>query len=184
MDKPHIFISYGREDLDQVRRLKELLTENGLTAWLDVDELLPGEKWRVRIEQALASAEVVLICLSNRSASRGGFRLREIRWALDAVQERLDSDIYLIPVRLEECAVPAVLSEFQYVDAFSERSLERLIIAVREALYRRRPQSAQQSSTNLPPENVNIIDLGDLGGAGLLERFLRRGRTKSPSEKP
>jgi hypothetical protein len=42
-------------------------------------------------------------------------------------QEKLDDDIFLIPVRLEDCLVPDALSRFQWVDIFTERGVQVLI---------------------------------------------------------
>jgi hypothetical protein len=41
---------------------------------------------------------------------------REIKDALDILQEKPDSDIYLIPVRLEDCTASESLSELQWVN--------------------------------------------------------------------
>jgi hypothetical protein len=49
----------------------------------------------------------------------------------------LDSDIYLIPARLEDCEVPERLGDFQWVDLFEEDGWTRLVKAIQEGLKRR-----------------------------------------------
>jgi CheY-like chemotaxis protein len=51
--------------------------------------------------------------------------------------EQLDADIYLIPIRLEECEVPDRLSEFQYLDLFEDGAGEKLLMAIQEGMKRR-----------------------------------------------
>jgi tetratricopeptide (TPR) repeat protein len=62
---------------------------------------------------------------------------KELRMALDVWNERLASDIYLIPVRLEECEVPEPLAVFQWVDLFSSDGWARLLMAIQVGRKRR-----------------------------------------------
>jgi hypothetical protein len=79
----------------------------------------------------------------------------------------LDSDIYLIPVRLEECEIPEELREHQGVDLFAEDGWTRLVKALQAGMERRgegiphRPSpvrgtqlgssSPRQDTTQVPP---------------------------------
>jgi formylglycine-generating enzyme required for sulfatase activity len=129
-DKVKIFISYARLDTDKVLPLYQRLQDAGFDPWLDREHLLPGVKWRTAIEQALREADFFLLCLSNQSSNRRGFIQREINAALDLWEERLQDDIYFIPLRLEECEIPARVDEFHCVNWFETDGWERLMKAL------------------------------------------------------
>lgn len=64
---------------------------------MDQEDIYPGEQWQGSIERAIEHADFFLACLSTHAVSRRGFLQREIKAALDQWQEKLHSDIYLIP---------------------------------------------------------------------------------------
>ncbi len=119
-EKPTIFLSYAHADYDKVRSLYKRLSAAGFKPWLDKEAILPGQDWKLCIEKAVKHCDFFMPCLSNNSSDRRGVIQREIRAALDSWQEKLQDDIYLIPVRLEDCHVPEGLSKFQWVDLFGE----------------------------------------------------------------
>jgi outer membrane protein assembly factor BamD (BamD/ComL family) len=89
--------------------------------------LLPGQDWRVEIPRAVREADVVVICLSNKSITKEGYVQREIKFALDSADEKPEDTIFLIPARLEECVVPEQLGRWQWVDLFEENGFIRLL---------------------------------------------------------
>ena len=62
--------------------------------------------------------------------------IRELRIALDARELLLDDDIYLIPVRLEECDMPEILRGYQWVDLFDKRGWAKLLGSLKVGLER------------------------------------------------
>jgi ActR/RegA family two-component response regulator len=101
---------------------------------MDREDITPGEKWRISITRAIKHSSFFLACLSVNSVDRRGFLQREIKQALDICQELLDSDIYLIPIRLEDCEIPESLREYQAVDLFKEYGLTRLLDAIKKGI--------------------------------------------------
>ena len=141
----HIFLSYAREDREEVERLYQKLSDAGFEPWMDTKDILPGEQWKSGIQKAIRRSDFFLACLSKNSVSKRGWIQREIRGALDMWQEKLDSDIYLIPVRLEDCEVPEGLRDFQWLDLFEEDGWTRLVEAIQVGIARR----ASEESTEL-----------------------------------
>jgi len=129
-NRPRIFIAYAVEDGALAERLFKDLTARGLAAWLDRRKLLPGQNWPRRIEDAIASSNFFIACFSRNSArKRGGFQA-EIRYALDCASRLPLDDVFLIPVRLDDCRVPTrIQRETQYVDLFPDwnTGLERIL---------------------------------------------------------
>ena len=48
-----------------------MLRNWGHEPWLDEDRLLPGQDWDREIRRAIEHADVVIVCLSERSEKRG-----------------------------------------------------------------------------------------------------------------
>jgi len=122
-----VFLCHASGDKPTVRQLYKRLVQEGLDAWLDQEKLLPGQDWRLEIPKAVQEADVVVICLSNRSITKEGYIQKEIKFALDIADEKPEGTIFLIPARLEDCPVPERLNRWQWVDLFEENGYVRLL---------------------------------------------------------
>lgn len=105
---------------------------------MDKKDIIAGEKWRYSIQKAIRHCDFFLVCLSRNSVNKRGSLQREIRQALDILQGMLDSDIYLIPVRLEDCRVPESLRHIQWLDLFERDGWRRLMEAIQAGMERRK----------------------------------------------
>jgi len=132
-----IFISYVQEDKEKVENLYQKLSDAGFKPWMDTKDVLPGELWKPSTYKAIQHSDFFLVCLSANSVNKRGVIQKEIRHALDIWQEMLEDDIYLIPVRLEDCEVPERLREFQWVNLFEEDGWIRLVEAIHVGIERR-----------------------------------------------
>ena len=132
-----IFISYAREDQERAREIHRRLTERGYKPWLDEEDLLPGQDFRLVIEKSLTSSDFVIICLSKNSVAKRSFFQREIKYALDKLQEMRPEDIFVIPARLDDCEMPEELKDRHWVNPFEERGWERLFRALESELRKR-----------------------------------------------
>ncbi len=103
MSKVNVFISYARKDYESALRLHNDLKNLGVTPWLDSEDLLPGEKWETNINKVIKTCTYFIALLSSHSVSKKGFVQKEIKRALDVLDEFPDSTIYLIPARLDDC---------------------------------------------------------------------------------
>jgi len=116
MSTARIFISYAREDANLVRQIYTRLSTEGFRPWLDTEEILPGQDWDRAITKALRQADFIMVCLSSRSVAKRGYLQKEFKQAMDQWSQMLSDDIYLIPVRLDECKVPEQFNSLQWVD--------------------------------------------------------------------
>ena len=150
--RPRIFLAYVAEDQSAAERLYRELARAGFDPWLDRKKLLPGQNWLRAIERAIAVADFFIACLSQRSLGKRGRFQSEMRYALDCAEMLPLDAVFFIPVRLEECTVPArIHREFQYVDLFPDwergfRRIQAVIHAGRAALHRRRPSAPRAIS--------------------------------------
>lgn len=96
-----IFLSYAHADSDGVGRIYQQLKDRGYRPWLDREDILGGEEWEPAIRRAIRESDLFVVCMSRHSLARRGVLQKEIKTALDVVEEKLDTDIFLIPVWIQ-----------------------------------------------------------------------------------
>lgn len=139
-----VFISYAREDQAQAVHYYELLLREGVTPWIDVHNLLPGQNWEAEISRAFAEANVVVLLLSPRSVSKRGFVQREANDAIERLRYKQPTDIYVIPLLLEPCEVPSqIAGRLQYVDLTDDGSWARVKASLKLAASQQSIKSEQ-----------------------------------------
>ncbi|WHZ36570.1 TIR domain-containing protein [Sagittula sp. MA-2] len=143
-----IFISYASEDRERVLPFYELLVSNGFDAWMDVAKLMGGQDWNYQIKVALDRATLIVVFLSTNSVDKRGYAQREIQLALDKFQEKLQDDIYIIPVQLEDCKYPDRLKGIQYIGGNYERISSELLRSVRHHFREAEHASAAVQNTS------------------------------------
>ena len=140
--KKHVFISYLRENRQQVARVRDTLQAVGEPVWWDGD-LLPGADWSRELRRQVDAAYAIIFCFSAESAARTSSGMYPE--ALDAIRiyrELAPGNIFIIPVRLSECQIPDVeidatrtLRSLQYVDLFPESAwgagIDKIVASIR-----------------------------------------------------
>jgi hypothetical protein len=134
---PKVFVSYAREDHEYAARLARELTAEGFSPWFDKDELRPGERWEAAIGRAIRASDYFVALLSRHSVNKRGYVQREIRDALRILDELPDTQIFLIPARIEDVEpTHEALRHLQWVDMFPDWSggLASILRALRSRL--------------------------------------------------
>jgi hypothetical protein len=126
------FLCHASPDKEAVRKLYQRLRQDSILPWLDEEDLLAGQNWDLEIRREISRTDVVIVCISKSSLTRHGYVQKEIKEALDLADERPEGEIFLIPIRLEECELPSRLSRLHYVDIFAEGGYEKMLRALRE----------------------------------------------------
>jgi hypothetical protein len=127
-----VFMSYAKEDVVKVKPFYDCLKKAGYTPWMDHYDISPGQDWKFAIQAAISSCDAAIIFLSSESVTKTGYVQVELREFFDQQKRRPVGSIYLIPVRLDDCIVPANITDLHYADLFKEdgwanvmRSLEK-----------------------------------------------------------
>jgi hypothetical protein len=119
--KPRVFIAYVQEDLSFAKKLYRALEESGFRPWLDKKNLMPGQNWPRAIETAIQTSDFFVACFSRRAISKRGSFHSELRYALFCAAKVPLDEIFLIPLRLDDCVVPNRISkQIQYLDLFPD----------------------------------------------------------------
>ncbi len=185
--RPQVFLSYATEDYEKVKKLHDRLLDVGYRPWIDKEGIPPGSKWMPAIERAIQSSDFFLACLSKNSVNKKGVLQAELRGAMHILYGKKDTDIYLIPVRLDDCDPPSKLRPFQYVDLYiedewSESGWEHLDRGIKAALTRERPQGVQPGIVEESPIRGSRL-VASPGGRkeGKVEESAKPGRTLRPT---
>jgi hypothetical protein len=124
-----VFIAYVCEDAPAAGRLCDALEEAGFSPWMDTRKLLPGQNWPRAIESAIETSDFFVACFSRNSVDKKGGFQAEVRYGLDCARRMPLDEIFLAPVRLDDCRVPrSIQRELQYIDLFPDwqRGIRRL----------------------------------------------------------
>ncbi|GAA0833513.1 TIR domain-containing protein [Cupriavidus pauculus] len=137
MSDHQIFLSYGSPDLQRVRAIYDRLREKGLNIWFDKEKLRPGQQWDFEIRKALRQSDIVLLVISGSSIDRRGYVQREIKIAISYLEEKLRTDVYAIPILLDDgISLHPPLSDIQHISAsdpnFEENLLQSINIQLAE----------------------------------------------------
>ena len=62
-----VFISYAREDLARVQPLVDELRRRGYRAFVDVESIVVGDKWKERLERSIRASRVLVLCWSEHA---------------------------------------------------------------------------------------------------------------------
>jgi formylglycine-generating enzyme required for sulfatase activity len=125
-----VFLCHAHSDAEQVRALYSRLQNDGVAAWLDKEDIIPGQDWDYAIRKAVRESDIVIVCLSKQFNQKG-YRQNEVRVALEEANLQPAGEIFVIPARLEECDYPDSLRRFHGVDLYEERGYEYLMRALR-----------------------------------------------------
>lgn len=128
-----VFISYARENLGEAMRLYADLQRAGIDPWIDREDLLPGQKWKFAITRAIRESKFFIALMSQASLTKQGYVQKELREALELLDEIPEDQIFVIPVRLDDCHPShPQLKELHRVDLFPvwEAGMQRVLVTL------------------------------------------------------
>ncbi len=132
---PSVFLCYAREDFERVHALYSLLKDLGLRPWFDTYDVDGGQLWKNVVEKAVKNSDFFIAIFSKTSVTKRGFVQREYKLAMETLAQRPPGNIFLIPVRLDDCKLPDLpglgikLSDIHWVDLFQTGKLNEENIA-------------------------------------------------------
>ena len=115
MPENAVFISYAREDLPAVQRLKAGMDAAALTTWFDLDRLESGDDYdrKIRNNIARCSYFVPIISATTERRHEAYFR-REWSYAVDRMRSMAGGAVFILPVRIDDTAEATALVPDQF----------------------------------------------------------------------
>ncbi|MFN8432856.1 MAG: toll/interleukin-1 receptor domain-containing protein [Anaerolineales bacterium] len=152
-----VFLCHSSADKTAVRELyQKLRAESWIDPWLDEIKLLPGQEWDLEIEQAIEATDIIIVCLSNNSITKRGYVQKEIKIALDYSDLRPEGEVFIVPIRLDDCKPPKRLSKWQYADYFEgqrDEAFKRLLSS-----FEKRGESLGKVKFDKPEKKNDVIN--------------------------
>jgi TIR domain len=125
-----------------------------LTPWLDDERLRGGQTWELEIKNAIKSCDFFVACLSSKSVNKRGFVQKELKQALAFVDEFPEGQVFVIPVKLEQCAIPASLQIYHCIDLLRPGGFDSLVSALRAGYQHRYPGASDMAAPG--PELISL----------------------------
>ena len=124
----HVFISYIRENIDDVGRLCNELTSRSIKVWLDRQALGPGDRWKREIKKAIRDGAFFIACFSKEYHKRAKtYMNEELTLAIEQIRQLHIDRKWFIPIKLDDCEIPDIdigpgetLQDFNYVDLYED----------------------------------------------------------------
>lgn len=165
-----VFISYAREDHETAKKLYYDLKAAEIEPWMDTEDLFPGQNWKATISQAINECRYFLALVSNNSLTKKGFVQKELKIALEILDEYPTHDIFIIPIRIEKCE-PAeeMLKTLNWADLFPsyKAGLKRLLSVLR------RTDNNHNLVKNINHNTINQIIFNAQFDKSSIKHFLR-----------
>ena len=138
-----VFVSYAREDAAKAKAIATQIEQAGFEVWFD-ERIHSGSEFTREIEDALASAAIVLVLWSAHSVNSA--------WVRDEAAEGRDSG-RLVPVMLDDSRPPIGFRQFQSTDmsGWSGRGRPKQIREVIEAIRAKLGSTAPTAIAELRP---------------------------------
>jgi hypothetical protein len=123
------FICHASEDKPFVDSLCQVLDAQSVPVWYDRREIRVGDSIVQQISDGLGAASHLVIILSNASSTKP-WVLKELSAGL--MRQLGNSSIGVLPVLIESCQVPPILSDIRYADCRdnAERGMAELLAAL------------------------------------------------------
>jgi hypothetical protein len=103
MPENAIFISYAREDLPAVQRMKAAMDGAGLTTWFDLDRLEGGDDYDRKIRNNIARCSYFLPVVSRNTQRRlEAYFRREWSYAVDRARNIAEGAVFILPVCIDD----------------------------------------------------------------------------------
>ena len=96
--------------------MKEFEKEYNLRFWLDKDSLLPGQNWSNVIQNVINESKYFIVLLSKNAIEKNTYVQEELRIALEKADNHQQVEIYIIPVRLDDCQIIESIQKLHVVD--------------------------------------------------------------------
>ncbi|HCV98636.1 MAG TPA: hypothetical protein DGJ56_05000, partial [Verrucomicrobiales bacterium] len=102
--RPDVFISYSRENQEDVIKLVEYLRGQGLAVWMDESDIHGATMWTKEIVEAIRASSLFILAISRHSTGSKNV-VKEL--ALASEREKI-----ILPIYLEQCDIPETM-EYQ-----------------------------------------------------------------------
>ena len=103
MPENAVFVSYAREDLPAVQKLKAGLDAAGVKTWFDLERLEGGDDYDRKIQRNIGRCSFFIPIVSATTQRRlEGYFRREWSYAIDRARNIADGAVFILPVCVDD----------------------------------------------------------------------------------
>lgn len=112
--KQAVFLSYAREDIEAVKRLKSALERAGMPVWFDMEQIKGGQDWERRIAENVRSCALFVPVMSRHTAAQTRDAYFRVEWngAIERTQRMKAGEVFITPVVVDELSRQEAQGEF------------------------------------------------------------------------
>jgi hypothetical protein len=125
-----VFLSHAKEDVKAVSELSEKLLQDGVITWFDEKDLLPGDDWKLEIENGIDRSDYILVFLSSSSVNKEGYFQKELKIVLERRELKPEGARYIIPILIDDCEPPKAFKDIHWLKMKSEGWYDKLLQAL------------------------------------------------------
>jgi len=141
-----VFLSYASEDVAIAAQLRERLAKEDISVWLDKENLRGGDKWELKIADALKQC-TLFVPLISANAKIGRFRFVRTEWdvALSREKGMLRDTKYIVPVVADDTSnqdpsLPEGLRASQWYRRQDETDMARFVADLKQVVKKASPR--------------------------------------------
>jgi hypothetical protein len=159
-----IILCHAFEDKKVVRRVHDALQASGFEVWIDAESVFGEQEWEPDMAKWLGLAECMLVFLSKNSVRKMDSTQYEFGQLIDTWKDMPEGTVYTIPVRINDCQIPELLSSLDHIDLFDDQGLEHIIRCLHEDKTQRQvpdPRVGAQERDQVPSIDAQEDSLGN-----------------------
>lgn len=140
--KKKVFISYVRENKEDIDKICTIFTENNIDYWIDKKDIDPGKFWKDAIKIAINDGAYFVACFSQEYNQRNmSYMNEELLEAVEIYRMKSYDSGWFIPIKMSECEIPSMdlgagksLQDIQYLNFYEDWNVEidRLIDIIKK----------------------------------------------------
>lgn len=113
-DAKGVFISYKRDDAEQVKQLVKALEKAGLPVWQDTQSIRGGDDWLYEVRESIKNCMLFLPIISRNAQTDESEATREWNIALKRAERMSRGTTFIIPVVIDDTqpGAPYIPAEF------------------------------------------------------------------------
>ncbi len=110
-----VFLCYNSKEIEDVKRIGEQLKERNILPWLDIWEMVPGERWLKTLEKQIKKIKTVAVFIGPKG--KGPWQDREIsEFLVKNIKKKCRIIPVILPGRKGNPRLPIFLNAFHCVD--------------------------------------------------------------------
>ncbi len=114
VEKSRVFLSYSHKDETTVSRVAVLLKERGIDVWYDEWKLSVGSSLIHEIQEGIRQADFIVVFFSENAMASPWVREEYEASKIRQIESR--EKVKILPVRLDDCEFPLLMSSRLYAD--------------------------------------------------------------------